>query len=148
MEMLNVESLSAMVCFILLCAACSPSPFAIPLAAFFVWGVTDEMYSALIDLFGGYWGLIAFGMSGAAIVTYWINGLLLLFVGARHPHRCRLRSWSLTLPCTPQTSSSGRKLSSSSRYSPTRRWTSICGWLARWRRTSSSDSSASSCRAG
>eukprot|EP01050_Picozoa_sp_SAG11_P006630 SAG11_NODE_522_length_8776_cov_6.087242_3_plen_122_part_00 len=79
--LMDVEVLSSVVCFVMLCAACSPSPCAIPLAAFFIWGVDDQDYQATLNLFGGHWNLVAFGVTGAAIVSYWINGLLLLYIG-------------------------------------------------------------------
>jgi hypothetical protein len=82
----DVELLSSVVCLVMLCFTCAPSPFAVPLATFFVFGIDNAMYKSVLDLVGGHWGMVAYGVGVAAIGTYWINGLFCLAIGTRGKH--------------------------------------------------------------
>mmetsp|Transcript_73452 Transcript_73452/g.206256 ORF Transcript_73452/g.206256 Transcript_73452/m.206256 type:complete len:298 (+) Transcript_73452:86-979(+) len=65
--------------FAVYCAACGPSPLAVPVAAYFVFGDHAPLWKAILETFPGRWAPIFF-VPTVAIAVYWINGLLLLAI--------------------------------------------------------------------
>ena len=84
--MLSSPQFALMATFIALCATAQPSPFAVPLSYYLVYGVTDEHWQAFCDFCASKgvteYGMIAWGIPGVAALVYWFNGLLLLALGA------------------------------------------------------------------
>jgi hypothetical protein len=78
---LDMEAVTAVLSVGLLAAAAQPSPFAVPLGCLFIFGVDSAMWKEAVDYAGSY-NMIAWGIPAAAIVTYWLNGLMLLLIGA------------------------------------------------------------------
>jgi hypothetical protein len=53
---------------------------------FLVYGITDEHWQAFCEFWASRgvteYGMIAWGIPGVAALMYWLNGLLLLAIGA------------------------------------------------------------------
>ena len=83
--MLSSPQFALVATFIALCATAQPSPFAVPLSYYLVYGVTDEHWQAFCDFWASKgvteYGMIAWGIPGVAALVYWLNGLLLLALG-------------------------------------------------------------------
>jgi hypothetical protein len=83
-----VSQFALMATFIALCATAQPSPFAVPMSYYLVYGVTDEHWQSFCEFWASkgvtQYGMIAWGIPGVAALVYWLNGLLLLALGA-HP---------------------------------------------------------------
>lgn len=77
-----METFALMATFIALCATAQPSPFAVPMSYYLVYGVTDEHWQSFCEFWASkgvtQYGMIAWGIPGVAALVYWLNGLLLL----------------------------------------------------------------------
>ena len=80
---------AALAVFVILCATAHPSPVAAPVAFWLVYGVDDATWQAFCRFWASLgfteYGMVAWGIPGLAAAVYWVNGLLLLLLGARAP---------------------------------------------------------------
>ena len=80
---------AALAVFVILCATAHPSPIAAPVAFWLVYGVDDATWQAFCRFWASLgfteYGMVAWGIPGLAAAVYWVNGLLLLLLGARAP---------------------------------------------------------------